>query len=76
MAKKMSNLLLLLLVVTFLAIEGKFEQIFGAEEDVRWLEDEAERGKDVEEVDESQSNLNQELPTTDLATDKDSKLVS
>ena len=37
MAKKMSNLLLLLLVVTFLAIEGKFEQIFGAEEDVRWL---------------------------------------
>lgn len=72
MAKKMSNLLLLLLVVTFLAIEGKFEQIFGAEEDVRWLEDEAERGKDVEEVDESQSNPNQELPTTDLATDKDS----
>ena len=72
MAKKMSKLMLLLLVVTFLAIEGRFEQILGAEEDVRWLEDEAKRGKDVEKVDESQSNLNQELPSTDLATDKDS----
>lgn len=72
MAKKMSKLMLLLLVVTFLAIEGRFEQILGAEEDVRWLEDEAKRRKDVEKVDESQSNLNQELPTTDPATDKDS----
>ena len=72
MAKKMSKLMLLLLVVTFLAIEGRFEQILGAEEDVRWLEDEAKRRKDVEKVDESQSNLNQELPSTDLATDKDS----
>ena len=72
MSKKMSKLLLLLFVVTFLATEGRFEQVFGAEEEGRWLEDEAKRGKEVEEVDESQSKLNQELLTTDPQIDKDS----
>ena len=61
MAKRSSQILLLLFVVTFLATMGRFEQVFSGAEEQRWLAEEAVEGV---ELNESQSKPDLSTTTT------------